>query len=203
MMQDVAEADVLIVFDAVDYGLEPGTMKIVEGETPFSTVGASGSGIPSSLNCSTGNGPQVEADVWFRFIAPCTGTFTIATCDTAFDSRIDVFDGTVGCPEAGATPYACGDDECGDDASASSLALEGQVFLVRVGSSDGSVGEGVLLVECEPLNPPNPADLNGDGVVDAGDLGLMIAAWGTVKADLNGDGTTNSADLGILLIAWS
>jgi hypothetical protein len=77
------------------------------------------------------------------------------------------------------------------------------VLLVRVGSSDGSVGDGVLEVDCEPLNPPNPADLNGDGLVDAADLGLMIAAWGTAKADLNGDGTTNSADIGILLIAWS
>ncbi|MAH67359.1 MAG: hypothetical protein CMJ27_13450 [Phycisphaerae bacterium] len=178
-------------------------MKIAEGPTSFSTIGASASGIPSALNCSTANGPQVEADVWFRFIAPCTGTFTISTCEAGFDSRIDVFDGTGGCPSPNATPYACGDDECGDDASASSLALEGQVLLVRVGSPDGSVGDGVLLVECEPLNPPNPADLNGDGVVDAADLGLMIAAWGTAKADLNGDGTTNSADIGILLVAWS
>ena len=61
----------------------------------------------------------------------------------------------------------------------------------------------MLLVECEPLNPPNPADLNGDGLVDAADLGLLIAAWGTAKADLNGDGTTNSADIGILLVAWT
>jgi len=177
--------------------------EILEGKTPFSTIGASGSGIPSSLNCSSGNGPQVETDVWFRFIAPCTGTFTISTCDAGFDSRIDVFDGTGGCPSPGATPYTCGDDECGDDASVSSLALEGQVLLVRIGSPDGSVGEGVMQVECEPLNPPNPADFNGDGVVDAADLGLLIAAWGTAKADLNGDGTTNSADIGILLVAWS
>ncbi|MDG1361638.1 MAG: PHB depolymerase family esterase [Phycisphaerales bacterium] len=177
--------------------------EILEGETPFSTIGASGSGIPSSLNCSSGNGPQVDTDVWFRFIAPCTGTFTISTCDAGFDSRIDIFDGTGGCPSPGATPYACGDDECGDDASVSSLALEGQVLLVRVGSPDGSVGDGVLQVECEPLNPPNPADLNGDGVVDAADLGLLIAAWGTAKADLDGDGTTDSADIGILLVAWS
>ena len=61
----------------------------------------------------------------------------------------------------------------------------------------------MLLVECEPLNPPNPADLNRDGLVDAADLGLLIAAWGTAKADLNGDGTTNSADIGILLVAWT
>ncbi len=35
LLEHVTSADVLIVFDAVDYGLEPGTMKLVEdGEVP-------------------------------------------------------------------------------------------------------------------------------------------------------------------------
>jgi uncharacterized protein (DUF2141 family) len=46
-------------------------------------------------------------------------------------------------------------------------------------------------------------DLNGDGIVNAADLGLLIAAWGTAGADLNGDGTTNAADLGLLIAAWT
>lgn len=54
-----------------------------------------------------------------------------------------------------------------------------------------------------PVVPPAPADLNGDGVVDGGDLGLLLASWGTPNADLNGDGTTDGADLGILLSEWS
>ena len=32
LMQDVRDADVLIVFDAIDYGLPPATIKVVEGE---------------------------------------------------------------------------------------------------------------------------------------------------------------------------
>lgn len=48
----------------------------------------------------------------------------------------------------------------------------------------------------------NPADLNGDGCVDAFDLAIMLAAWNTPDADLDSDGTTNSADLSILLAAW-
>lgn len=51
-------------------------------------------------------------------------------------------------------------------------------------------------VTCEP------ADLNGDNVVDGGDLGIMLAAWNGPGADLNADGTTNGADLGLLLGAW-
>jgi hypothetical protein len=49
----------------------------------------------------------------------------------------------------------------------------------------------------------NPADLNGDGVVNGADLGILLAAWGgSGTGDLNGDGTINGADIGILLANW-
>ena len=54
-----------------------------------------------------------------------------------------------------------------------------------------------------PVAPPSSADLNGDGVVDGADFGLLLSAWGTPDADLNGDGTTDGSDLGILLGAWT
>jgi hypothetical protein len=51
--------------------------------------------------------------------------------------------------------------------------------------------------------PPIPADLNGDGVVDGNDLGMLLAAWGLRgPADLNGDGTVDGNDLGMMLGAW-
>ena len=180
-----------------------GAIDVGEGVIAFTTEGATDSGIASSLSCSTSNGPDVTTDIWYRFVAPCTGTFDISTCGADFDSRIDVFFNPKGCPSPGQSTYACGDDECGDDAVASSLAVEGQILFIRVGSSDGSTGSGELVIDCEGFEPPNPADLNGDGIVDAADLGLMIVAWGTPNADLNGDGTTNSADLGLLIAAWS
>ena len=40
LVQHIREADVLIVFDAVDYGLVPGTMKLVEGEEVPKFLGA-------------------------------------------------------------------------------------------------------------------------------------------------------------------
>jgi hypothetical protein len=51
----------------------------------------------------------------------------------------------------------------------------------------------------------DPADLNGDGVVDAADLAILLSQWGCTKgcsADLNADGTVDAADLTILLGAW-
>ena len=47
-----------------------------------------------------------------------------------------------------------------------------------------------------------PGDFNGDGVVNGGDIGTLLAAWGGADGDLNGDGTTNGGDLGLLLSYW-
>ncbi len=53
-----------------------------------------------------------------------------------------------------------------------------------------------------------PADFDGDGAINAGDLAVMLAAWGTCSpgacaTDLDGDGATGSADLAALLAAWT
>jgi len=56
-----------------------------------------------------------------------------------------------------------------------------------------------------PLTPTSPADLNGDGVVNGDDLGILLGAWGPAPgnpADLNGDGAVNGDDLGIMLGDW-
>jgi predicted outer membrane repeat protein len=54
---------------------------------------------------------------------------------------------------------------------------------------------------------PEPvfADLNGDGVVDGADLGLLLASFDTNDpvADLNTDCTVDGADLGLLLSGWT
>ena len=48
------------------------------------------------------------------------------------------------------------------------------------------------------------ADLNGDGVIDGLDLGVLLSQWGgRGTADLNGDGIVDGLDLGILLAAWA
>jgi len=51
-----------------------------------------------------------------------------------------------------------------------------------------------------------PGDINGDGVVDALDLGILIANYGksgasitNPAADINGDGVVDALDLGILI----
>ena len=46
-------------------------------------------------------------------------------------------------------------------------------------------------------------DLDGDGLVDGTDLGIVLAAFGTEgPGDLDGSGLVDGKDLGLLLAAW-
>jgi len=49
-------------------------------------------------------------------------------------------------------------------------------------------------------------DLNNDGCVDQGDLGILLSDWGCTggecPGDCDGDGDTDHSDLGILLAHW-
>ncbi|MEY3142632.1 MAG: hypothetical protein RLY21_1125 [Planctomycetota bacterium] len=54
--------------------------------------------------------------------------------------------------------------------------------------------------------PPAPcaADVNGSGTVDASDLAVVLAAWGTANAtaDIDGSGLVDASDLAVVLAAW-
>lgn len=57
----------------------------------------------------------------------------------------------------------------------------------------------------EALITGNPADLDGDGIVGAADLAILLGSWGSCEgcpADLDGDGVVGAADLAILLGSW-
>jgi hypothetical protein len=59
-----------------------------------------------------------------------------------------------------------------------------------------------ILPEC-PGGSDCPIDLNGDGVINGADLGLMLANFGgSGIGDVDCDGDVDGADLGLLLAAW-
>lgn len=83
-------------------------------------------------------------------------------------------------------------------------------ILFNYQDSPASLQTAQAWVEENLVDPPAPCvgDLNGDSVVGAGDLGILLGAWGSCQtglpctADLTGDGAVGPADLGILLGAW-
>ena len=63
----------------------------------------------------------------------------------------------------------------------------------------------IEIVASAPV-PKNPADFNGDGLVNGADLGFLISAWGVCigcPEDLNFDGIVNGSDLGLFIAAWT
>ena len=69
---------------------------------------------------------------------------------------------------------------------------------------DEAAFEGDLPPE-PPRSCPIGGDLDGDGVVGAGDLALLLAAWGECEgcgADLDGDGEVDGSDMAVLLTGW-
>lgn len=70
-----------------------------------------------------------------------------------------------------------------------------------------TIGAHVLFHEeaFQPATDSCPADLNGNGAVDANDLAGLISVWGSCDecdADLNADGVINGHDMAIMLSAW-
>jgi CxxC motif-containing protein (DUF1111 family) len=61
------------------------------------------------------------------------------------------------------------------------------------------------LDNCDSGNENCQADIDGDGIVDANDMGILLGEFGCVSActsDLNNDGTVNADDLAILLSSF-
>ena len=62
-----------------------------------------------------------------------------------------------------------------------------------------------LRVDLSTVPGCSQADLDGDGQVGAGDLGLIIGAWGRCRgcaADLNGDNVVDGGDLAMIFSLW-
>ena len=82
------------------------------------------------------------------------------------------------------------------------------IRLTTSGDASSSIrnGRGVEpWLEITLAEPPCPADLTGNGQVDSGDLGFLIAAWGAGgenAADIDGNGLVDAGDLGMMLQAW-
>jgi hypothetical protein len=88
--------------------------------------------------------------------------------------------------------------------SGGKLSLQGVIGQSEAGGA--SMGGGLSVQGGFYAPPPVlscPPDLDGDDVVGAADLSLLLASWGAPsEADLDGDGIVGASDLSLLLAAW-
>jgi len=182
-----------------------GALVATVGSNAFTSVGATTDTVSDPALCTFFGSNTNYNDVWFAYTATGNGTCTITTCGgTTLDTKMSVFSN---CDLT--QTIACNDDAtgCGLQSRVTFTPTCGVTYYISIGAySATGTGAGTFTITqdgtCGP--PPNPADLNGDGVVNAADLTILLGAWGTSgPGDINGDGVVNAADLTILLGAWS
>jgi len=134
-------------------------------DIPFSTVGATtGFGLDVrpdvpphdsylDSNCvgAVGDDRQIAKDIWFRYIAPCSGTTRFSTCGSSFDTKIAIY---TPCPTDDNQALGCNDDSCGLQSSIDVFLTAGSGYLVRVGGYHGAVGTGTLRIDSFQCPPP-------------------------------------------------
>jgi len=137
---------------------------ITEADTPllFDNLASSTDGI-AHTSCLFGGNTQIFNDVWFDHVAECTGTAIISTCDSAFDTKVAVYDGC-GCPTGDAQKLDCDDDTCGLQSRVVFAAVEGNCYKIRVGGgvpTPTGVGSGVLQITCNSQIPEGACCVDG------------------------------------------
>ena len=127
------------------------------GVSMFNTCGA-------TLDGPNTNGCVFSDDVWFRYIAPCSGLVSVDTCGTPFNTVAAVYTG----PCTSLNLVACNDDATTGPCNGSQqsyltfTATAGTVYTIRVGGIGGAQGWGILRVQgpyptantCPPASGP-------------------------------------------------
>lgn len=151
-------------------------------------------------------------DAWFAWTAPSGGLATASHCPAtagAAESQVTL---AVLDPEglrvasggAGSHP-GCGTP---NGARVQFPAGPGVTYRIRVSLVEAQLGHDTFGAGAAGLVitlSARPGDLDGNGEVDAGDLAMLLSAWGPAAgspADLDGNGEVNATDLATLLANW-
>ena len=136
------------------------------------------------------------ADYAFLWTAPSSGTYTISTCGSSFDTTLSLFS-NIQCSRPGGGNYAGGttglvlaenDDACGVSSSTTVTVAEGEAITVVVsGYSEGSVGAFTLNVT------PSTTATCGNGAVDQIGQGLSSLRVPDSRMATSSDWDTNHA----------
>lgn len=83
------------------------------------------------------------------------------------------------------------------------LAVSADGKTVVGAGRDANYQQVIFVLDLHPTAAPCTADINGDGIVDGVDLGLLLGNWGQPGAgDIDNDGAVTGFDLGTLLGQW-
>jgi hypothetical protein len=134
------------------------TVTTCDSPISYSTENADSDGTIEVNDCNFSGSSQIFNDIWYRVVAPCSGTMRASTCGANFDSKIAIY---LSCPSGANGALRCNDDNgpacAGLDASVDFPVVGGNDYFIRVGSfSQTAFGSGSLSIES--LSCPIPSN---------------------------------------------
>ena len=139
---------------------------------------------------ATQDGPHIcmySPNIWFCYTASCTGRATVSLAGSSFDTMLAVYEG---CGQGGDCASAWNKMiECNDDTSNSRQsqisfdAVAGNQYLIEVGGYALEVGQGLLTVSCEGVQPPPSSKDDCQNAKPVGDVKNMAFTTANATSD--------------------
>ncbi|UCC30261.1 MAG: hypothetical protein JSU86_18935, partial [Phycisphaerales bacterium] len=151
-----------------------------DGIMSFSTIGATTDGDDEPEICEYSEYTHIESDIWFDYVAPCSGDVTVSLCGSEYDTKMAVYHGCDYClPRT--YPIACNEDYCATQSEVTHPGIEDDCYKIRVGGWLGTQGNGIMTIECRVPPPPTGAccDQWGDciGTISEADCDAENGTW--------------------------
>jgi hypothetical protein len=180
-----------------------GAAPVSEGSYTFSNCGA---GTESSTPMCASPSVVAQRDLWYTLTPIASGTYSINTCGSTFDTVMSVYSG---CPTGGGVVLACNDDYGGGCANPLNAGVQvnltaGVPCTIRVGAFNSN-DTGPFNLNIVAPAPPCDPDLNQDGNVDQDDVAYLINVIGGganpagIDPDFNRDGNADQDDVSALI----
>ncbi len=146
--------------------------------------------LPTSATATGTSGGSALADLVLTHLDPAPHAYEFVAAGVAFDPPVSALlaqGGQASCTATIAIPAGTPNGT--------------QVLVSARRLNDGATRAFALVTLL--IEAPNAADLDGNGVVNAADLAILLGAWGTAgPGDLDANRTVDAADLAMLLGQW-
>jgi hypothetical protein len=132
-----------------------------ENATAITNGLTSGNNLSATTGSPTGSCTLMLNDVWYFYVAPCTGTAIATMCfpgGATFDCVVAAWFAPLACGAPRPGEIACNDDFCGLRSYVSFAVQAGKTYYLSIGGYAGDTGSFTLSLSCSTSAGPPPVN---------------------------------------------